>query len=233
MYDNRYHDLGHVSCLGYNSAKDVLFSGRVIDDVPRIQIYNKFLTACTEGAILAPSDGNCITIELDNALLESRTSFDCTTGDCYNVIYGYCTTLSESDNAVLLYKILLGTGTTDLSGETDGYGTYTSASDGEYNGTCQILNSWTLPAVDRQPQLIRWHKGGLLMMTSNHDTIIHKYKFVDDEFTEIEQAYINDLDASGAVIDMEAEGVIFTSDNTYITLWEDSTPYMRLISIDY
>lgn len=234
VYGGVYHDLGHAACLSYNKAKDTLAAGRMDDGTPTIHLYGGFSEAIVEGATLRPSDANCVNISLDASLLIGRTSFDVFYGESEKILYAYCTRISTYYNNVVLYKILLGTGSTDLSGETGGYGTLISGkAEGEYNGTCQVLKQWYLPYVNRQPQTLKWIKGSLYMLTSNNDTILHKYKFIDDEFYEENNLIINDLNADGSVVSMEGESLCQCDGVTYIGLWKKTSPTkMRILEAD-
>lgn len=230
---NGYHDLGHAACVSYIPDKDALICGRVIGTTPILQIYNGFSEAMQEAATLKPDDDNCISIQLDEAILNGRTSFDGVVFENNITVFAYCTRISSYNNEVLLYKILLGTGTHDFSQDEMGYGTYKSGTaDGDYNGTCKIIGQWYLPPVDRQPQMITWENGSLYMLTGVHDAVVYKYKFVSDKFFVDSIATIAELDADGTMVSMEPESMNYYGGKCFVGMWSNGSPTkMRLLQV--
>lgn len=143
--ETKTQNLGHANCVDYNEHNDYLLTyvrGTSGYGYPAIGLYPH----PGEKDSLLKTDPGYIIINLygETGMLSPSASL-CWGEDDQTIYFmdGYYSSMSPLTPAssISIYKIQLGLGTNDLS--NGGYGNYTAAEAGQYNGTCKIIKTYT------------------------------------------------------------------------------------------
>lgn len=140
------HNLGHSASADYNETSDTIIvangtPGTVNPEISLIKNASAFAASPTD---ISYSDTVNIAF---NGLSGANNGCVACFAENYNTIFlctADATTSLEAETKRYIYKILLGTGTADLTVlyPNSSFGTYTAAGDYEYNGTAHIIGMY-------------------------------------------------------------------------------------------
>lgn len=198
------HNLGHANGVDYRDNTLLVYNGGALP--PEINLYKNPDNTMTnlkiqdavntqiifkESSKLLPGDGSAC-FGLDNKI----------------VYYAYC-----AGTQVIILKILLGLGDNDLSDKTTDksdnqhWGSFVSGkSTDEYNGTAQIISSYTGDiSGDNQPQGMAFN-GDLYMGISHAEQKAYRLQLFDDGSYKVVDNYKSEMtDYKNNVIGLEPE----------------------------
>lgn len=192
------HTLGHTGVASYLADDDVLLvDGYIIED---------FYTKLENQTTLSPSDA---TLNL---------GFGAVFGESKYIVYQMqMTGAYDTIGNLTINRIMLGTGTNQLTN-----GTYTAVSDGEYNGTYEVINSYTQKYM-RFPVLqdYKYHDGSLYACFGFGSPVVYKIVLEarggDGTYKTVEAFNMLTTEADGTNVTYEGEGIIVNDDNVLIT----------------
>ena len=218
-----YHNLGHCASADYRESLDtgLVSSGTYTQGSPESIFLIKNMRTKVENGIdlIIP---NVDIIEIDLAALEGVSCGGCF-GESNQIVYIIkveSATKYDSKTEKYIYKAILGQGANDLSGDTDGYGTFISGCDtSHYNGTLKIIDKHILN-VYGELQGLKYRNGFLYMSmdTTHFDGQKTPYFAKIDVNNETVQYFKIPFYnvQTGAEVPAEAEGFIFDGVNGYI-----------------
>lgn len=216
------HNLGHVNSISYNENNDTLILGNGSSD------YDLDGTI-----IIIPNASNYVSLSnLDistDAIVIDVSSMSW--GSKTNVVWGEYSLDNNicyvvTDDNTNIRKILLGTGTNNLTN-----GTYAAASTGEFNGTFNVLNEYYQAEGLAVIQDMFFSKDGHLYVGLGHEGLWYcKMKFNDVDGTIIKEEIKTKLySESGSKITSYMESIDEYNGNLIIRIVEDLTIYIYII----
>lgn len=198
------HNLGHANGVDYRDNTLLVYNGSALP--PEINLYKNPDNTMTNLKIQDAANTQIIFKE-SNKLLPGDGSA-CFGLDNKIVYYAYC-----AGTQVIILKILLGLGDNDLSDKTTDksdnqhWGSFVSGkSNDEYNGTAQIISSYTGDiSGDNQPQGMVFN-GDLYMGTSHAEQKAYQLQLLDDGSFKVVDNYKSEMtDYKNNVIGLEPE----------------------------
>ncbi|MCG0733957.1 hypothetical protein IMAU60055_03102 [Lactiplantibacillus plantarum] len=198
------HNLGHANGVDYRDNTLLVYNGSALP--PEINLYKNPDNKKTDLKIQDAANTQIIFKE-SNKLLPGDGSA-CFGLDNKIVYYAYC-----AGTQVIILKILLGLGDNDLSDKTidksdnKHWGSFVSGkSHDDYNGTAQIITSYTGEiSGDNQPQGMAFN-GDLYMGTSHAEQKAYQLHLLDDGSYKVVNDYESEMtDYKNNVIGLEPE----------------------------
>lgn len=199
------HNLGHANGVDYRDNTLLVYNGGALP--PEINLYKNPDNTKTDLKIQDSANTQIIFKE-SNKLLPGDGSA-CFGLDKKIVYYAY----SAGGTQVATLKILLGLGDNDLSDKTTDksdnqhWGSFVSGkSSDEYNGTAQIISSYTGDiSGDTQPQGMAFN-GDLYLGTSHSEQKAYQLQLLDDGSFKVIDSYKSEMtDYKNNVIGLEPE----------------------------
>lgn len=199
------HNLGHANGVDYRDNTLLVYNGSALP--PEINLYKNPDNTKTNLSIQDPANTQIIFKE-SNKLLPGDGSA-CFGLDKKIVYYAY----SAGGTQVAILKILLGLGDNDLSDKTTDksdnqhWGSFVSGkSSDDYNGTAQIITSYTGNiSGDNQPQGMAFN-GDLYLGASHSEQKAYQLQLLDDGSFKVVDSYKSEMtDYKNNVISLEPE----------------------------
>lgn len=198
------HNLGHANGVDYRDNTLLVYNGNGFP--PEINLYKNPDNTMTKLSVNDPANTQIIFKE-SNKLLPGDGSA-CFGLDNKIVYYAY-----RADTQVIILKILLGLGDNDLSDKTTDksdnkhWGSFISGkSSDDYNGTAQIIMSYTGEILgDNQPQGMAFN-GDLYVGISHTEQKAYQLRLFDDGSYKVVDNYKSEMtDYKNNVIGLEPE----------------------------
>lgn len=199
------HNLGHANGVDYRDNTLLVYNGSALP--PEINLYTNPDNTKTDLKIQDAANTQIIFKESSKLLPGDGSA--CFGPDKKNVYYAY----SAGGTQVVILKILLGLGDNDLSDKTTDksdnqhWGSFVSGkSSDEYNGTAQIIASYTGNiSGDSQPQGMAFN-GDLYLGTSHSEQKAYQLQLLDDGSFKVVDFYKSEMtDYKNNVIGLEPE----------------------------
>ena len=224
-----FHDLGHCPSINYNKEKDIILltngSGNT-SIKPKLQFFKN-------GKIktdMYRSDEDYLEIPFftDTKEIGGSGCVACF-GENFNIVY-----MMTGNTPKKLYKVLLGVGVNNLS-DTIGndltkWGTFKTVSDGELNGTAQILETYDISSITDVFQDVTYKSGYIHLLVGYGYAKVLKIRLYNDKFKIEETVNIVDYDMYGNPISSEPEGIAFDGEKCIVSLYKsDNKKVVELI----
>lgn len=199
------HNLGHANGVDYRDNTLLVYNGGALP--PEINLYKNPDNTKTDLKIQDAANTQIIFKESSKLLPGDGSA--CFGIDKKIVYYAY----SAGGIQVVILKILLGLGDNDLSDKTTDksdnqhWGSFASGkSNDEYNGTAQIITSYTGEiSGDNQPQGMAFN-GDLYLGTSHSEQKAYQLQLLDDGSFKVVDSYKSEMtDYKNNVIGLEPE----------------------------
>jgi hypothetical protein len=216
------HNLGHVASCDYNKNSDAIILGNGSGDTtnkPRIDIIENASTQ-PSGKLFQYGNSGIISIPLFTGTREiGGTGAVACWGAGKNIVWMF----TEKTGEKVLYKILLGMGTNNLSSD---YGTFISGKTAnQYNGTAKVLESFTYDG-DNLPvmQGVAYKDGHIYLGCSSSRIYIFKIQPTNKgKYKIVDTININQYKNDGTIQALELEGVCFVDDGILSTVFGDGS----------
>ncbi|MEE6665581.1 hypothetical protein [Limosilactobacillus fermentum] len=198
------HNLGHANGVDYRDNTLLVYNGSAFP--PEINLYSNPSNTMTNLSVKDPANTQIIFKESSKQLPGDGSA--CFGIDNKIVYYAYCV-----GTEVTVLKILLGLGDNDLSDKTADksdnkhWGSFSSGkSSDNYNGTAQIISSYTGEiSGDNQPQGMAFN-GDLYLGTSHSEQKAYQLQLLDDGSYKVVDIYKSEMtDYKNNVIGLEPE----------------------------
>lgn len=199
------HNLGHANGVDYRDNTLLVYNGSALP--PEINLYKNPDNTMTNLKIQDAANTQIIFKESSKLLPGDGSA--CFGIDNKIVYYAY----SPGGTQVVILKILLGLGDNDLSDKTTDksdnqhWGSFVSGkSSDDYNGTAQILTSYTGDiSGDNQPQGMAFN-GDLYLGTSHSEQKAYQLQLLDDGSFKVVDSYKSEMtDYKNNAIGLEPE----------------------------
>lgn len=199
------HNLGHANSVDYRDNTLLVYNGSLLP--PEINLYKNPDNTKTDLKIQDAANTQIIFKESSKLLPGDGSA--CFGLDNKIVYYAY----SAGGTQVVILKILLGLGDNDLSDKTTNksdnkhWGSFVSGkSNDEYNGTAQIITSYTDEiSGDNQPQGMAFN-GDLYLGTSHSEQKAYQLQLLDDGSFKVVDFYKSEMtDYKNNAVSLEPE----------------------------
>jgi len=236
------HQLGHANSVDYDHATDTIITYGFNGTYPTIVLYQH----PDFSSVLMLSDPGCVSIPLHNSGGTMNGTAAVCFGESYNIAYfmeGVYTSGTTQNPMRNIYKMLLGTGSNDLS--VGGYGTFISGkSETEYNGTCKIIKKYTGEII---PGLHCFSNGnslwtvqgmqfnGFLFVaygTAGNNNLKIALNDSAEKYTVVGNYHFETLGSDGNIIPCEPEMLAFKNGKMYCGVQNRSSHDNYLYEID-
>lgn len=224
-----FHDLGHCPSINYNKEKDIILltngSGNTTIK-PKLQFFKN--GKIKTDMYRSNEDYLEIPFFTDTKEIGGSGCVACF-GENFNIVY-----MLTGNAPKKLHKVLLGIGANDLS-DTIGndltkWGTFKTVSDGEINGTAQILKTYDISSITDVFQGITYKNGYIHLLVGYGYAKILKIRLYNDKVKIEETVNIVDYDMYGNPISSEPEGIAFDGEKCIVSLYKsDNKKVVELI----
>ena len=224
-----FHDLGHCPSMNYNKEKDIILltngSGNT-SIKPKLQFFKN--GKIKTDMYRSNEDYLEIPFFTDTKEIGGSGCVACF-GENFNIVY-----MMTGNDPKKLHKVLLGIGTNNLSdaigNDLTKWGTFKTVSDGELNGTAQILKTYDISSITDVFQDITYKNGYIHLLVGYRYAKILKIRLYDNKVKIEETVNIVDYDMYGNPISYEPEGIAFDGEKCIVSLYKsDNKKVVELI----